>query len=467
MKKYDVFVVGASTTGCWFAYQMAKQGFKVLVIEKNDPDNVSREYDVFHMGKADMEKFDLVIPPEGDPLREFCFGHSTMISPYGNYPKACAEAPVIGLHKHDYIMSMAERAKDAGAEIIYGASFTDFICDSNKRIIGAKYKTNDGENEAYARIVADCSGIPAVARTKLPDTSVVGNFKLTNKDILYVVLYYAEYLKKDFNPRDLDGFFMQYKSWSAPSDNPNGAILGIGAFCGYDYAEEIFKEDFMKNVNFPEYTVERVEKGMTPYHTSVYSLVDDGFIALGDAACHTKPTCGEGCTSSLVAGEIAVEVISNLLKSDRFLTKERMWSINKRYMTAQGKDFDSMRPLLMGIISMSYDEAEFLFKNDIMFSEKILGGMDTGLVLDVNDIAGIVKGIATGIAKKHLKPATIAKLVRGLMYSTQVGTLYDNYPTTYEEFSAWKVKADKLWEEIGSVAENTCDPEILKKLGYE
>ena len=116
MKKYDVFIVGASTTGCWFAYQMAKQGFKVLVIEKNQPDDVSREYDVFHMGEKDMIKFDLLIPEEGDPLREFSFAHSTMISPYGKYPKACAEAPVIGLHKHDYIMSMAERAKVAGAE---------------------------------------------------------------------------------------------------------------------------------------------------------------------------------------------------------------------------------------------------------------------------------------------------------------------------------------------------------------
>ena len=466
MKKYDVLVVGASTTGCWFAYKMAEQGFKVLVIEKNLPDDVSREYDVFHMGKADMEKFDLLIPEEGDPLREFCFAHSTMISPYGNYPKACAEAPVVGLHKHDYIMAMADRAKNAGAEIIYGASFTDFIYENN-RIVGAKFKTADGENEVYSRIVADCSGIPAVARTKLPDSSVVGNFKLTNKDILYVVLYYAEYLKKDFNPRDLDGFFLSYKSWSAPSDNPNGAILGIGGFYGYDYAEEVFENEFMKNVKFPEYKVERIEKGMTPYHTSVYSLVDDGFIALGDAACHTKPTCGEGCTSSLVAGEIAVEVISNLLKSDRYLTKERMWSINKRYMVAQGKDFDSMRQLLMGIISMGADEAEYLFKNDIMFSEKILGGMDTGLVLDANDIAGIVKGIVSGIASKYLKPATIAKLVKGLMYSTQVGALYDNYPANYEDFPEWKAKADKIWAEIGSVAENTCDPEILKKLGYK
>lgn len=465
MEKYDVLVVGASTTGCWFANKMAEQGFKVLVIEKRQPDDVSREYDVFHMGKADMERFDLEIPDEDSPLREFCFAHSTMISPYGNHPKACAEAPVIGLHKHNYIMAMADRAKNNGAEIIYGASFADFIYE-NEKIVGAKYQTADGENEVYARIVADCSGIPAVARTKLPDTSVVGNFKLTPKDILYVVLYYAEYLNKDFNPRELDGFFMQYKSWSAPSDNPNGAILGIGAFYSYEYAEWVFKNHFMKNTNFPEYKVERIEKGMTPYHTSVYSLVDDGFIALGDAACHTKPTCGEGCTSSLVAGEIAVEVISNLLKSDKYLTKERMWSINKRYMTAQGKDFDAMRPLLMGVISMNYDEAEYLFENDIVFCEKILGGMDAGINLTNEDIADMVKGIANGVAKKKIKPATIGKLLKGLAQSAQVGALYDKYPENYEEFEDWKQKADKLWAEIGPVAA-TCDPEILKAVGIE
>ena len=466
MKKYDVLVVGASTTGCWFANQMAKQGFKVLVIEKQEADNVSREYDVFHMGKEDMEKFQMLMPDEDSPLREFCFAHSTMVSPYGNYPKDCAEAPVIGLHKHDYIMEMAKEAKKNGADIVYGASFEDLIFDDRGRVIGGKYSTKKGVKEAYARIVADCSGIPAVARTKLPDSSVVGNFKLTPKDILYVVLYYAEYLNKNFNPRDLDGFFMQYKSWSAPSDNPNGAILGIGAFCSYDYAEWVFKNHFMQNTNFPEYTVERIEKGMTPYHTSVYSLVDDGFIVLGDAACHTKPTCGEGCTSSLVAGEIAVEVISNLLKSDKFLTKERMWSINKRYMVAQGKDFDSMRPLLMGVISMDYDEAEYLFENDVIFCEKILGGMDTGLNLTGEDIANIVKGVVKGIAKKKIKPETIGKLLKGMAQSAQVGALYDDYPAHYENFAEWKQKADKMWESIGPVAA-TCDPEILKEIGFE
>ena len=49
MEKYDVLVVGASTTGAWFARKMAEKGHKVFVIEKQEPDNVSREYDIFHM----------------------------------------------------------------------------------------------------------------------------------------------------------------------------------------------------------------------------------------------------------------------------------------------------------------------------------------------------------------------------------------------------------------------------------
>lgn len=466
MENYDVLVVGASTTGCWFANKMAEQGFRVLVIEKQEPENVSRAYDIFHMSKAEMEQYGLEIPDESSPVREFCFSHSTMYSPYGNHPKPCNDNPVVGLHKHDYITLMADRAKKNGAEIIYGASFKDLIFDDRKRIIGAKYETAGGEKEAYARIVSDCSGIPSVARTRLPDTSVVGNFKLTPKDILYVVLYYAEYVDKELDPRGLDGFFMQYKSWSAPSGNPHGAILGIGAFYSYEYAEWVFRNHFMKNTNFPEYRVEKIEKGMTPYHPSVYSFVDDGFIVMGDAACLTKPTCGEGCTSSLVQGEIAVEVISNLLRSDKFLTKERMWSINKRYMTAQGKDFDSMRPLLMGVITIDYDEAEYLFENDIIFSKKILGGMDTGLNLTNKDIADMVKGIVNGIAKRKIKPAAIGKLLKGLKLSGQVGALYDNYPEQYEQFDEWKQKADRLWAEIGPAAA-TCDPEILKAAEIE
>lgn len=467
MENYDILVVGASTTGCWFARKMAQQGFSVLVIEKELPENVSRAYDIFHMSKAEMDQFGLEIPDDNDPIKAFSFNGSPMWSPYGKHPKGgTSSSPTIGLHKHDYIMYMAELAKLAGAEILYGASFADLIFDKNRAVAGARFNTADGEQKVYAKLVADCSGIPAVARTKLPNSSPVGNFKLTNKDLLYVVLYYVDYNNKSLDPRELDGFFLQYKSWSAPSGNPNGAILGIGACLSYSYAEEVFNEHFTKNVKFPEYSVERIEKGVTPYHRSVYSFVDNGFIAMGDAACLTKPTCGEGCTSSLVQGEIAVEVISDLLKNGKELTKENMWSINYRYMKAQGKDFDSMRPLLMGVVAPNYDEAEYMFANEIIFCQKILGGIDGGFTLTAKDIIIMLKNAVIGIAKKKIKPSSMAKIVRGLKESMVVGSHYDKYPEDIKDFPLWRAKADEIWSQCQTLA-GTCDEKIIKKLGLQ
>lgn len=462
MEKYDILIAGASTTGAWFAKKMAEQGHSVLVIEKQEAENVSREYDIFHMGKLDMERFGLDIPEEGDDDFGFVFTSGRSYSPYGNYSKY-GKTTVIGMHKHEFIMRMNRQAEAAGAKIIYGAAFSDFLKDEKGKIIGAEYITADGKQQVEAKLVADCTGIPSAARTKLPDNAYVENFSLKPEDIFYVVLYYAKYLDEKINPLDLHGFFMQYKAWSAPSGDDHGAILGIGANYDYAYAEEIAK-DVRKNVPWPKYTVEKVERGMTPYHRTLYSFVEDGFIAMGDTAFLTKPTCGEGCTSSLYQAEIAVEVISKLLKENKPLTKENMWSINKRYIQVQGKDFDSLRPLLIGIVCYSYKEAEYMFKNDIIFCQKILGGMGQDLDLSPADIAKMVSGMLRGVATGNIKMSNLAKTVKGLLQSGEVGKLYDEYPDSPAGYFSWKEKADALWEKIGKVADS-CDPEILRKIG--
>lgn len=461
MEKYDVIIAGASTTGSWFARKMAENGHRVLVLEKEKAENVSRDYDIFHMGQADMERFDLDIPKPGDKEYGFIFTSGRNFSPYGNYPKY-AEETVIGMHKHEYIMKMNRQAENAGAKIIYGAAFSDFLKDEKSKIIGAKYILDGTEYTVEGKIVADCTGIPSVARRKLPDNAYVENFALKPEDIFYVVLYYAKYADENVNPLDLHGSFMQYKSWSAPSGDDHGAILGIGANYGYALAEEIFK-DVRRNIPWPKYTVEKVEKGMTPYHRTLYSFVEDGFIAMGDTAFLTKPTCGEGCTSSLYQAEIAVEVISKLIKEDKPLTKENMWQINKRYMSSQGKEFDSLRPILIGIIGYSYKEAEFMFKNDILFSQKILGGLDD-LTLSAADIAKIVSGILKGILTHNIKPSNVKKTLKGLIESDEVNKLYDEYPTTPDGYFQWKAKADALWDKIGKVADSV-DSEVLRKSG--
>jgi flavin-dependent dehydrogenase len=184
---------------------------------------------------------------------------------------------------------------------------------------------------------------------------------------------------------------------------------------------------------------------------------------MGDTAFLTKPTCGEGCTSSLEHGEIAVDVIGKLLKEGKALTKENMWSINSRYLRGQGKSFDSMRALLKGVITISYDEAEYMFNNELLFSPKILGGIDDGLKLGVGDIAKIVGGIVKGIDTKKIRGSTVKNLLKALNQSGAVTKLYDTYPENYEGFSEWKAKADKLWAEIGKLSD-IIDEEIAKKV---
>ena len=164
--------------------------------------------------------------------------------------------------------------------------------------------------------------------------------------------------------------------------------------------------------------------------------------------------------------EIAAEVISGLLKAGKPLTKENMWSINTRYMRSQGKEFDSMRALLKGVITISYDEAEYMFNNDLLFSNKILGNIDDGLNLGAKDIAHIVGGIIKGVATGKLKMKTIKNLVNALGQSDKVTKLYDTYPESFDGFAEWKTKAEALWKEIGKLSE-TCDPEILKVLNVK
>ena len=259
---------------------------------------------------------------------------------------------------------------------------------------------------------------------------------------------------------------MQYKSWFAPAGEGYDGLMGIGSFYSYDSAEYVFHKHFKKNAKVPDYNLLKTEKGMTPYHRNLFSSVDDGFIAMGDTAFLTPPTCGEGCTSSLVHGEIAAEVISKLLKDNKPLTKENMWSINTRYMRTQGKEFDSMRALLKGVITISYDEAEYMFTNDILFSDKILGNIDDGINLGAKDITHIVGGIIKGIATGKIKVKTVKNLLTALSNSDKVTKLYNTYPENYADFDEWKQKAEVLWAEIGKLSD-TCDPEILKELNIK
>ena len=103
---------------------------------------------------------------------------------------------------------------------------------------------------------------------------------------------------------------------------------------------------------------------------------------------------------------------------------------------------------------------------NLVFSTKILGGGGEDLELTPADIAQLVAGIGGAVIKGKLKPATVKKIVTGLLQSMEVTNLYKEYPETAEGYWKWKEKADALWEKIGPMSD-ICDQEVVKRLGIK
>lgn len=450
MANYDIVVVGASTAGSYYARRMAERGFSVLVIDKSKRETISPAYDIFHMGKEEMERFKLPPVKKGDGIYAFEFVDSSMYSAFGNHPKPSPN-PVVGMHKHDYIVYMNDWATEAGAEILYETSFAGLLYDENGKINGVEYETKDGEKVAVScRLVADCSGIPAVVRRSLPDDYGVEKFELTPDDMFYVTLRYVDFKEKKGDWLHSD-FWIFYKSWLAPSAGSD-AILGIGSCFGFDYVEKMY-ELFTKNVSLPPFTVKRIERGCTPYHRAPYSFVADGFIAMGDAACITKPNCGEGCTASLVLEDIAVDVAEAAMKDGAYPTRESLWSINKLYNNTQGKEFASLLALLTSIIRHSAKANEFMFKYDVIFSRKILGGMSEGLSLNLVDYLKTLIFVLIGLVSGNIKPREVMSVLDAVINSGKLTELYERFPETPDGFDEWVKEAEAAWAKAGKMSE--------------
>ena len=436
---YDVVIVGAATSGAYFARKMAKKGYKVKMIEKLSEEKLGTRMDIFHVSKTDLKTFDIPTVKEGDREWAFEFTDNHFSSPTSKY-NVYTTAETVGLHMHEYVALMVKLALEAGAEIEYNAAFKDFLFEGGK-ISGITYETADGIKELKAKTVIDCSGSGAAARRALPESYGVETFKLSDDEMFYVVLRYAKFAKEQINT-----FWLNTKSWFAPfSMNPLEKIIGTGAVLSFENCEKTI-EKLDKVCSEDKFEVVRTEKGTTPYRRPPYSLVADNFIVTGDAACLTKPDCGEGVTSSMVMMDIAAEVLDAALKSG-CTDKAALWRINTEYNKAQGADFCLVRAFLTKVIKATDDELEFCFAKRIIFNEKFLNNGKIG----AGDIIKTVGGIVGGVVKKNISLATVGGVISGAKNGLSLKSHYMKFPETPAGFDKWVKKADKLWQKVGKV----------------
>jgi len=448
---YDVVVIGAATAGSYFGKLLAEQGMKVLIVDKHSAETIGRKLDIFHVDKDVLPVFGVPEPRPGDEDYVTEFQSGLTLSPNSQYPKT-TDYPFLVLHMPLFIKRLNKWAESFGAEFSYDTEFVDFICDAGGKIAGASLKKDGKLHAIAAKLVVDASGIVSAARTRLKDGYGVENFRVANNEKFYVVLRYVKLKNPEKDRVTRPCGWPAYKAWIAPQHDPDGAIVGIGQPYSFDHAEKAFQE-FISKVTLPEYEVRYVERGTTPYRRPPYSFVADGFLAIGDSACLTKPFSGEGVTSAWTQCKIAAETVAPLIRSGAPATRRNMWRINTEYMRGQGAKFAQIMVWLVSAVNCTLDEQEFMFKNDIVFSDKAL--TDTNRYFEtkikVSEALGLAVKMLKGACSRQFRFSTILGIIGSLSMAGKIRKHYERYPDDEAAFDAWRQAADALWSKAGSV----------------
>lgn len=459
---FDVLVVGSGTAGCFFAHEMAKQGYSVCVIDKTTEEKLGDRLQIFHIDKVIFDRMGVPRPEPGDPDYKNEFKEGTYYSPYGQYMKrndgtekiVRADYPFLVSSLPPFLKRLRAWCEELDVTFMYETEFKEFIYEGN-RIVGARALKN-GETIAFSsRLVADCSGIPAVARRKLRKPTTVPDFEVGPREMMYVML---EYVKLSHPERDLPKcaeHWAYYKGWIAQTGEDDVAIFGTGANLSYEYAQKCFQR-FKKNVEMPEGTVIKREKGVTPFRPAPYSMVDNGFICMGDAACMTK-WIGEGISSGWVGCKYAAETAGKAMQNGRYPTQDSLWGFNVKYNTTQAADFAYIMSTVINAVDCSADEMDYEFRKGIVFTDKAMTEMNWKWNADMApaDIAQLVGRVAVGTVSGNIKLKTVGSLVKGIAFATLLQTHYRSFPKTADKYNAWAKKCDMLWEKTGNMADMT------------
>jgi len=292
------------------------------------------------------------------------------------------------------------------------------------------------------RIVVDASGIDGIVRTRLPENLGVETDEITTDDTLYVCLEFRDELG-DGVPSGLN-FYPFHKAFWNPSRG-SGAILGIGQPGGYDYAWQRHAEWREEYFGDPGQVLKRTQ-GRTPYRRSPYSLVGNGFMVMGDAACQTKPFSGEGVTSSFTACQIAAEVAAAALQADD-VSRAALWPYNVRYFRDQGAKFASMFVQLPAAAELSRREVDFLFHSDLIFSSEDFEQMNLHYATEMSLGKTLSMGakLLGGIAARRFSWERLRRLLDVSGKAAKIRALYECFPEDPAEFSSWVTEAKLLW----------------------
>lgn len=312
-EKYDVVVIGAGPAGSSAAYEAAKRGLKVLLIEKRaevgSPIRCAEG-----VGKEGLE--DLGIKPKSEWIANEVKG-ARIYAPSGDY--ITLEASMAGsevgyvLHRDKFDQYLAKMAVDAGSELYTRAMAIGLKREDSEIVVRIRHFGNLYEvrtpivigADGFESLVGEWAGI----RTRLDPKDINVTFEYRITGAKFDPNYTEFYIGNEVAP----GGYV----WIFPKSEKE-ANVGIGVLLSRVDSEK----------KRPKYLLDKFLKEHPKYRGKIIAVISgavsvsrplepsytDNVMLVGDAARMIDPLTGGGIIHAIISGRAAGETAAKAIE---------------------------------------------------------------------------------------------------------------------------------------------------------
>jgi geranylgeranyl reductase family protein len=370
-------------------------------------------------------------------------------SPDENTIFTIADKDFIGyiLNRRLFGQWLLKKATDRGAVLQDNMNFRSVIIEKGAVVgITAKNMKTDRVAEMRSKVVVDATGYFGMVRKQLPAEMGIDR-DIANEDVEACYREIRQLKQETRDTRFCEIYLNQKASpggyiWIFPKGGAR-VNVGIGTCMrktGYpNPKEQLYKTAFNKPM-FEGSVVLSGGAWFDPVRRPLDNMVGNGIVLVGDAASLVNPIHGGGIGPSMLSGYFAGQQIVQALEKGE-ATREALWGYNKRYIDTYGKKQGALDIFKMFLLSCSDEDLNYGMNEKLMTEDDVLkAGMGDDFHLNITETA---KRVFRGIRRVGF----LNKLRLTVVMMRQLRAHYNVYPTTPNDFEAWRVQTVKLIEE--------------------